>query len=103
MTTDNQMTTEAAVRNILEEIFDRYMIYSSAGTVTYDSRIEKEYPSIRIDMICACYADNLGHEAGTISDYLIYWNKHVREPIDPDDRSPLPGQKPLFDLSGPHQ
>ena len=94
------MTTEQQVRDILQEIFDRYMIHSDAGTIVYDSRIEREYPSVSIDMLSACYADNLGDEVGTIKDYMHYWETHIKEPIDPDDRSPLPGQKPLFDLTG---
>ena len=94
------MTTEQHVRDIVQEIFDRNMIYSDTGTIVYDSRIEREYPSINIDTLCTCYGDNIGDEVGTIKDYMHYWNQHVKEPVDPDDRTPLPGQEPLFDLTG---
>ncbi len=58
------------VESVLEDIEDRGLIYTRAGTVVIDTRGPREYPEIDFDWLGALLADNLFDWSAAIREYL---------------------------------
>ena len=67
---------DKALRRTLQNIMDGEQIHAAHyGAVSYQNTIELMHPEIDIQLLCQCFADNLGNTDDTIEDYMTVVTK----------------------------
>ena len=67
---------EQALRRTLQNIMDGEQIHAAQhGAVVFQSAIKLLHPEIDIELLCQCFADNLGNSDDTIEDYMTVVKK----------------------------
>ena len=61
---------ESGLRQRLEEVFNRGLIWASGGVIVIDSRLGRDYPEIDEDFLGALFADYMGQEDDVIKEYV---------------------------------